>query len=102
MVRPDGEEGDAARGDAWALAYTRLVGSPAIGDRVLLNTTAVDLHLGTGGFHFIIAILGGSGEGEPEADPVSGHLMKLRYTPHQCRVQVAEEAGWDDEDAARE
>ena len=30
---------------------------PNVGDEVLLNTTAVELSLGTGGYHFVIANL---------------------------------------------
>jgi hypothetical protein len=45
-------DGSAGR----ALAYPELVGEPAAGDRVLLNTTAVALGLGTGGYHLVVAI----------------------------------------------
>ncbi len=72
-----------------ALAYPALTGSPAVGDRVLLNTTAAALDLGTGGFHLVMAILD-----EREMDPApEGHIMKLRYTPLQAKVQSAEERG---------
>ena len=60
----------------------------AVGDRVLLNTTAVWLGLGTGGLHVVVAVETGSGldaEG-------SGRAMKLRYAPHQVRVDPVEEA----------
>ncbi|HUV48606.1 MAG TPA: DUF3866 family protein, partial [Actinomycetes bacterium] len=33
-----------------ALAYTDVVGQPAVDDIVLLNVTALDLDLGTGGY----------------------------------------------------
>ena len=73
--------------EASAIAYTGMVGPVAPGDSVLLNTTAVDLGLGTGGVHFVIAV-----EGGPELDPVpSGRTMKLRYTPQQVKVLTAEE-----------
>lgn len=72
-----------------ALAYPALTGSPAVGDRVLLNTTAAALGLGTGGYHFVVAVLEG-----PKLDPpAEGHIMKLRYTPLQAKVQAVEEPG---------
>lgn len=75
---------------ALAIAYPALVGPVAPGDRVLLNTTAVALGLGTGGAHFVVAVEGRTGG---EADPAAGRTMKLRYTPHQVQVLAAEEEG---------
>jgi hypothetical protein len=72
-----------------AIAYPSLTGSPVVGDRVLVNTTAAELGLGTGGYHFVVAILDG-GELDP---PPEGHIMKLRYTPMQAKVQAVEEPG---------
>lgn len=70
-----------------ALAYPDLTGPVAEGDRVLLNTTAVAEGLGSGGFHFVVAV-----EGQGELDPdTSGHVMKLRYTPVQAKVLAVEE-----------
>lgn len=79
-------DGDTA--SARALAYPTLSGLCAEGDRVLCNTTAVDLSLGTGGEHFVVAR---AGEGVALDDPVAGHIMKLRYTPLQRDVTVVEE-----------
>src|SRR5262249_48551917 len=42
---------------ARAIAYPDLVGPVTTGDEVLLNTTAVELGLGTGGVHLVIAVL---------------------------------------------
>src|SRR5487761_1629020 len=42
--------------DCRALAYPALTGRPELGDRVLLNTTALALGLGTGGYAFVVAI----------------------------------------------
>jgi hypothetical protein len=53
---------------------------------VLLNTTAVELGLGTGGWHFVVA-RDGAGLDEPSG----GHVMKLRYTPLQRDVLAVEE-----------
>ncbi|MBE3577435.1 MAG: DUF3866 family protein [Limnochordales bacterium] len=70
-----------------ALLYPDLTGPARAGDVVLLNTTAVHLGLGTGGYHFVMAVAGG-----PDLDLAGpGHIMKLRYTPWQIRVLAAEE-----------
>ena len=90
---------DASRGDTLeltveiageksvAIAYTQLVGRIQPGDDVLLNTTAVTKHLGTGGSHFVIANL--TREDAQEAD--NGHVVKARYTPIQHTVLSVEE-----------
>jgi hypothetical protein len=73
-----------------AVCYPPLTGRASAGDRVLLNTTAVALDLGSGGRHFVIANL--SNPVRDMSGP-GGHIMKLRYTPLQCRVFSAEEEG---------
>lgn len=73
-----------------AIAYQRLSGTCAVGDRVLVNTTAVDLELGTGGLHFVVARADGC-EGIALDEPSGGHIMKLRYTPLQIDVCSVEE-----------
>ena len=75
-----------------AVCYPSLVGRCRQGDRVLLNTTAVDLGLGTGGHHLILAR---AGEGTSLDDPSLGHVMKLRYTPLQRDVLAVEEPASD-------
>lgn len=79
---------DGAVGPHPTVAYPSLTGPCAAGERVLCNTTAVDLGLGTGGEHFVVAR---AGEGVSFEDPVAGHIMKLRYTPLQRDVTVVEE-----------
>lgn len=70
-----------------ALAYPALSGPVSTGDRVLLNTTAVHASLGSGGYHFVVAV-----EGQQDVDPpAAGHVMKLRYTPLQAKVLAVEE-----------
>jgi len=70
-----------------ALAYPALVGAVRIGDVVVLNTTAADLGLGTGGFDLVVAV-----EGGPDTDVVHpGRVMKARYTPLQVAVRSVEE-----------
>lgn len=71
---------------ARALAYVELVGRPAPGDEVLLNTTAAAMGLGTGGYALVVAPM----DGVP--DPSGpGHLVKARYTPTQTLVFGADE-----------
>lgn len=79
---------DGAERASAAVAYVTLTGECTPGERVLCNTTAVDLGLGTGGEHFVVAR---AGEGVSFDDPVPGHIMKLRYTPLQRDVTVVEE-----------
>ena len=72
-----------------ALAYPALTGRPEPGDEVLLNVTALELGLGTGGYALVVAI-----PGRLPADPAGpGHLVKARYTPLQATVQGADEPG---------
>ncbi len=80
-------EGDRAP----ALAYPGLTGPVRPGDVVVLNTTAVALGLGTGGFHLVVAV-----EGGPDVDPSGpGRTMKARYTPLQAAVRTVEETHRD-------
>ena len=74
------------REPAPAVAYRAITPRIEPGDRVIVNTTAVDLGLGTGGVHFVLASL----EGQPEGGG-PGHIMKLRYTPLQLKVLAVEE-----------
>jgi hypothetical protein len=70
-----------------ALAHPELVGRPEPGDLVLLNVTALDLGLGTGGYALVVAL--------PDRLPPDrtgpGHLVKARYTPAQTVVLGADE-----------
>lgn len=70
-----------------ALAYPTLVGRPEPGDAVLLNTTALSLGLGTGGYALVVAI-----PSRLPADPKTpGHLVKGRYLPTQATVLGVDE-----------
>lgn len=86
-VQPDEGAGSVA------VCYPSLTGACVLGDRVLLNTTAVDLALGTGGAHVVVARLG-SADVRPSGvaldDPSGGHVIKLRYTPLQRDVLAVE------------
>jgi Protein of unknown function (DUF3866) len=81
-----------------ALAYPALVGSPRIGDRVLLNTTALSLGLGTGGYAFVVAIP----DRLPPDGELPGHIVKSRYTPLQATVASADEQGSPYHDVLRD
>ena len=70
-----------------AYNYPKMTGYVNIGDEVILNTTAVELSLGTGGYHFVISNLNNI---ESNFTP-GGHIMKLRYTPFQVKVDSVEE-----------
>jgi hypothetical protein len=97
-----------------SLAYPALVGRPEVGDRVLLNTTALSLGLGTGGYALVVALpdrlpqppdppetpdppekFARSGVIAPENPNFSenppGHIVKCRYSPLQATVQSADE-----------
>lgn len=80
------EDGSAVRG----LAHPQLVGTPQTGDTVLLNVTALDLGLGTGGYALVVAL---PDRLPPDVDG-PGHLVKARYTPLQAVV-----LGVDEQDA---
>jgi len=74
-----------------AVSYPDLCGDVHPGDPVLLNATALELGLGTGGVHLVIAVEGR--ESTDEAPP--GHVMKARYTPLQTAVSSVEETHAD-------
>lgn len=69
-----------------SINYNKMTGKVNIDDIVVINTTAVDLKLGTGGIDFIINNL----NNEKLLSNDSGHIMKLRYTPMQIKCLAAE------------
>ena len=74
-------------GEEKCIAYTDLTGDIQPGDEVLLNTTAVSLNLGSGGYHYVISNVNSTGK-----DMVpGGHIMKMRYTPLQIKTLSVEE-----------
>ncbi len=79
-----------------ALAYPELTGTPAVGDRVVLNISALARGLGTGGYAFVVALPDRLPH-DPEPGP--GHIVKARYTPLQAMVMAADEqeSPWHDE-----
>ena len=73
--------------DERAYVLTQLTGRVDVGDAVVVNTTAVDLGLGTGGWHVVHWNL--ARDTWSEAGP--GHIMKARYTSLQTDTGSAEE-----------
>lgn len=76
-----------AEGEVAAIAYPDVTGAPVVGERVLINTTALDLALGTGGMAIVAARLD-TGDVDREGP---GHVVKARYTPAQVTVASADE-----------
>jgi len=70
-----------------AYVLTQLTGSVTVGDPVVVNTTAVDLGLGTGGWHVVHWNLAR----DQWSEPGPGHIMKARYTSLQADVGSTEE-----------
>ncbi len=85
--------GDARNGPdvIAALAYPDLVGLPRPGDVVVVNVTALERGLGTGGLGLVVIVEGRL----PTASspPDGGHLVKARYTPQQTMVLGVDEQG---------
>jgi len=81
-----------------AVVLTGLTGSVAVGDEVVVNTTAVELGLGTGGWHVVHWNL----SRREWHEPGPGHIMKVRYTSLQADVGTVEEhspsVAWPDLD----
>jgi hypothetical protein len=75
-VEVDGEQ---------AYVLTQLIGPVGVGDRVVMNTTAVELGLGTGGWHVVHWNL----ERDAWSARGAGHEMKLRYTSLQVDTGMA-------------
>ena len=80
-------EVDLGRGPERAYVLPQLTGTVASGDRVVVNTTAVELGLGTGGWHVVHWNLARDSLHEPGP----GHVIKGRYTSLQADVGSTEE-----------
>jgi len=70
-----------------AIAYRDLMGIPREGERVLLNTTATRLNLGTGGVDFVVA----REAIEETPAPIIHRGMKMKYSPLQVPCPLEEE-----------
>ncbi len=71
-----------------AVNYAAFTDRAQVGDRVLLNTTAQTLGLGTGGYDFVAANLELR---VPPDERAGGHIIKARYLPCQHAVLTLEE-----------
>jgi hypothetical protein len=78
---------DLGDGPERAYVLTQLTGTVEVGDAVVVNTTAVELGLGTGGWHVVHWNL--ARDAWSEKGP--GHIIKGRYTSLQADVGSAEE-----------
>ena len=74
-------------GKSRAYVLTELIGPVAVGDRVVVNTTAIELGLGSGGWHVVHWNLSRA----EWRSPGPGQVMKLRYSSLQVDTGSAEE-----------
>lgn len=82
VVASVNSDGDELR----CVAFPSMLAPLRVGDEVVLNTTGIDLKLGTGGEAFVLWNLSNA---ELPARR-EGHIVKLRYTPWQSEVMAAE------------
>lgn len=74
-----------------AILYRRLCRDASVGDWVIVNTTAVYLHLGTGGWDIVRTVLPENEVNETSLkEKPDGHIMKLRYLGDQHSVLALE------------
>src|SRR5712691_1605969 len=78
---------DLGSGPERAYVLNELTGRVAVGDDVVVNTTAVELGLGTGGWHVVHWNL----SRDEWQHPGPGHVLKLRYTSLQADTGSVEE-----------
>jgi hypothetical protein len=78
---------DFGTGPEPAYVLPQLTGAVAAGDRVVVNTTAVELGLGTGGWHVVHWNL----ERDTWSERGPGHIIKARYTSLQADIGSTEE-----------
>src|SRR5215831_17892927 len=79
---------DLGAGGERAYVLTQLIGPVSAGDRVVVNTSAVELGLGTGGWHVVHWNLSRDEWSERTASPKAETVMKLRYTSLQVDVRA--------------
>ena len=93
--RPGAVELDVRLGDGTdvrALAYPDLTGEPVVGETALLNTTALERGLGTGGLALVVALPDRADDALPAGPQgAPGHVVKARYTPLQTMVLGVDE-----------
>lgn len=69
-----------------AVGYPAMLGALEPGHEVVLNTSGLEMELGTGGVAFLVWNL----DGDLPPRDLDGHIVKLRYTPWQVNVMAAE------------
>ncbi|NUS41595.1 MAG: DUF3866 family protein [Terrabacter sp.] len=74
-----------------ALGYVDTVGALDTGTEVLLNTTALERGLGTGGLAIVVAAPDALPDPVDDVSRVPGHVVKARYTPSQTMVLGVDE-----------
>jgi len=74
-----------------ALGYVEVVGDLGPGTSVLLNTTALERGLGTGGLAIVVAAPDALPRPVDDVTAVPGHVVKARYTPSQTMVLGVDE-----------
>jgi hypothetical protein len=94
-LSPGGNDAGKRAGGAprEAIADVRLVGHSEVGDEVIVNTQALDLDLGSGGFDVVHVNLTrglGGGSSSTRADATNPQAMKLNYTSLQHMVAPVE------------
>ena len=85
LVRVDVELEDGTT--CGADGFPSMLGRIEAGHRVVVNTTGIELSLGTGGRAFVLWDL----DAPAPVPDAPGHIVKMRYTPWQTEVLAAEE-----------
>jgi len=74
-----------------ALGYVGVVGRLDAGTTVLLNTTALERGLGTGGLAIVVVAPDALPDAVDDVRGLHGHVVKARYTPSQTMVLGVDE-----------
>ncbi|KHF41750.1 DUF3866 family protein [Halalkalibacter okhensis] len=74
-------------GSKKAILYKSFTARAEVGSQILINTTATDLRLGTGGWDIVRSHLNNE---QWHSNDGKGHIMKARYTPIQHSVAAVE------------
>ncbi|MDR0431871.1 MAG: DUF3866 family protein [Bifidobacteriaceae bacterium] len=92
-TRPGAQEltCDIAGRPVRALLYTDLMPPASPGDKLILNTAALDANLGTGGQALAVSPLPPADDAAPLPIVDGGFLVKARYTPLQAVVRGVDE-----------
>ncbi|WP_332691287.1 DUF3866 family protein [Halalkalibacter lacteus] len=75
------------KGAKRAILYKQITPSAKVGNYILVNATATELQLGTGGWDIVCSLLQGN---DWISEDSKGHIIKARYTPIQHSVMAVE------------